>query len=69
MARIGRPPLGVTRKVSITLPASAWSDLERVHVLGPNGTEVTDRRSMSAVMREVIMSYLYGTIGDMEPED
>lgn len=66
MGRIGRPPLGETRKVSITLPKNAWADLEHVHLVGPDGVETPERRSMSAIMRHVVLSYLYGNALDEE---
>lgn len=43
--RAGRPSLGTTRKVSITLPDAMWSDLEKKK----------GEQSMSAYLREILM--------------
>ncbi|EGE1848572.1 hypothetical protein DL988_22270 [Shigella flexneri] len=41
----GRPSLGITKKVSITLPDTVWADLE----------EKKGKQSMSAYLREILM--------------
>jgi Ribbon-helix-helix protein, copG family len=45
----GRPSMGVTKKVSITLPSDIWSKIER-------DIEQNDTKSMSAFLREMLLN-------------
>lgn len=51
---IGRPSLGVTKKVSLTLPEELWNELDRQQ-------DLKDISSRSALLRQVIESYLEQT--------
>lgn len=46
----GRPSLGVTKKVSITLPEEIWSKIER-------DIELSDVKTQSAYLRNLILKY------------
>lgn len=48
----GRPPIGVTKKISVTLPAEIWKELDEERNL--------DGESMSKFIRSVIMVYYKG---------
>ena len=45
---VGRPSLGVTKKVSITLPDWAWKELEKME-------EEHDFASRSALLRRILL--------------
>lgn len=51
----GRPSLGVTKKVSITLPSDIWEKIEK---------EISDQdlKSMSAYFRKVALDHFKGSV-------
>lgn len=49
----GRPSLGVTKKLSLTLPENAWEELERL--LGNAETRRQEGSSMSGLLRDIIL--------------
>ncbi|MFT9601005.1 hypothetical protein [Mesobacillus sp.] len=54
--RAGRPTLGVTKKVSITLPSDIWGKIEREI----SGDE--DVKSMSAYFRKMALDHFKGRV-------
>lgn len=46
---VGRPPVGVTKKVSLTLPEAIWEYLETTKGVG--------QKSLSAAIRHIMMDY------------
>lgn len=57
--KMGRPSLGVTRKVSLTLPAQVWSDLA--------GIAFVDKKTQAALLRDIIIQQLYLGSGLLPP--
>lgn len=58
----GRPSLGITKKVSITLPEEIWSKIEEDIVL-------SDLKSQSAYLRNLILKHFNVSFkGDMMKE-
>lgn len=47
---VGRPSLGVTKKVSITLPDSLWSELDK--------EVLQSQSSRSALFRDLVIKFL-----------
>lgn len=46
----GRPSLGITKKVSITLPEEIWSKIEQ-------DIKLSDSKTQSAYLRNLILKY------------
>ncbi len=54
--RAGRPSLGITKKVSVTLPKDIWNLIDKEIKEDPN------TKSMSAYFRRVVLDYLKGEL-------